>query len=285
MKSLNMSCLNLTKRIKQMRKTILLTGATDGIGLETAKRLTKLGHTLLLHGRNETKLAQAKQSLITLNQQAQIETYIADLSNLAEVANLAELIKQQHNNIDVLINNAGIYTTPTPITSSGHDVRFVVNTLAPYVLTERLLPLLNNTGRVINLSSAAQASVNLDALTGEQKLTDSAAYAQSKLAITMWTFYLAQQQESRFPTFIAVNPASFLGSKMVKQAYGMAGKDISIGAEVLERAALSETFKGITGKYFDNDVSDWVRPHPDALNQEKNQALINVLQQITQQVI
>lgn len=263
-----------------MKKTILLTGATDGIGFETAKKLVSEGHTLLLHGRSESKLVHAKEVLSQINDQAVIELYRADLSILSEVERLATEVSQQHQSIDVLINNAGVFKTPSPITDAGYDVRFMVNTFAPYVLTQKLLALFSAKGRVVNLSSAAQAPVNLDALRGQKLLSDGEAYAQSKLAITMWTFRLAETLGESTPALIAVNPASFLGSKMVKDAYGSEGKDLSIGADILVRSALSEEFSQVSGKYFDNDIGNWSQPHPDALDSDKNQTLIDVIEEV-----
>ena len=263
-----------------MQKTILLTGATDGIGFETAKMLASKKLSLLLHGRSDSKLAQVKETLYLINSEAVIETFQADLSNLSDVEKLASDIKMKHARVDVLINNAGVFKTPRPTTDSGYDIRFIVNTIAPYLLVKRLLPLFNNNGRIINLSSAAQAPVSLEALKGDQSLSDSAAYAQSKLAITMWTFQLAKTLSNDGPSLIAVNPASFLGSKMVKEAYGSQGKDLSIGADILVRAALSDDFADHTGEYFDNDHGDWSLPHPDALNETKNNTLIAAIDEI-----
>lgn len=267
-----------------MQKTILLTGATDGIGYETAKILASQGHILVLHGRNEAKLAHLKEALVQLNNAAVIETCQADLSNLSDVSKLASKIKQNHSSIDVLINNAGVFKTTHPIADTGHDVRFIVNTIAPYLLTRQLLPLLDTQGRIINLSSAAQAPVNLDALKGHQSLSDSDAYAQSKLAITMWTFQLAKSLGEEAPSMIAVNPASFLGSKMVKEAYGSEGKDLSIGANILVKAALSDNFAGMTCRYFDNDIGNWSQPHSDALDETKNKKLIDVIDDVLSKI-
>ncbi len=261
-----------------MQKTILLTGATDGIGFETAKLLVLQGHKLLIHGRSASKLGSVKGDLSRLNREVEVETFCADLSNLIEVEELASDVAEKFSSIDVLINNAGVFKTPLSRTQSGIDIRFMVNAIAPYVLTQRLLKMLGAQGRVINLSSAAQASVNLDALRGKLMLSDSAAYAQSKLAITMWTFQLANILGDSGPAMIAVNPASFLGSKMVKEAYGSEGKDLHIGAKVLERAATSREFSSVSGKYFDNDIGDWASPHPDALDNEKNNRLVAVIQ-------
>ena len=263
-----------------MSKTILITGATDGIGLETAKILAAEGHRLLIHGRNADKLAATQALLSQLDGVSDIETYRADLSNLDEVFGLADAVAARHSTLDILINNAGVFKLPGSSMVGGLDRRFLVNTIAPYVLTRRLLPLMPAQGRVVNLSSAAQAPVDLDALVGRRQLSDSDAYAQSKLGITMWSFHLAQAIADDGPTVIAVNPASFLGSKMVKQAYGAEGKDLGIGADILVRAATSSEFADATGRYFDNDRGQFAQPHPDALNISKNEQLVLTIDDI-----
>ncbi|GAB3483471.1 SDR family NAD(P)-dependent oxidoreductase [Marinomonas epiphytica] len=261
-----------------MQKTILITGSTDGIGLATARKLVSEGHYVLIHGRNPQKLAEVEALLGDIQGGGRVEGYVCDLSNLADVEALAVAIAAQHRKLDVLINNAGVYVVPNVTTVDQLDVRFVVNTIAPYLLTQRLLPLFGTAGRVINLSSAAQASVELAALTSANAgPSDGAIYAQSKLAITMWTFEMAQRYKENGPAFIAVNPASFLGSKMVKEAYGMAGKDLSIGVNILSGLALSDEYSTASGKYFDNDVGRFVPPHQDALNSSKNKKLVDTI--------
>lgn len=273
-----------------MKKTILLTGATDGIGLATAKMLLDQGHLVILHGRNPEKLEVVSQSLLfeihsNQNNGAEIETYVADLADLAAVQKLAEEIIEKHDSLDVLINNAGVLKTPNVITQDGLDIRFVVNTLAPYLLTQQLLPLLGSDGRVVNLSSAAQAPVNVEALNGDLQLDDMDAYSQSKLAITMWSRYLSESLKES-PMVVAVNPGSLLASKMVKEGFGIAGNDIGIGANVLTRAALSDEFASASGKYFDNDSGQFADPHQDALDKDKTkvvvQAIESLLQKLTQ---
>ncbi|MEM6883526.1 MAG: SDR family NAD(P)-dependent oxidoreductase [Verrucomicrobiota bacterium] len=259
-----------------MKKTILLTGATDGIGYETAKMLVEQGHQVLLHGRNPDKLEQVTDEL---SAQGEVESYLADLSDLGAVQKLADAVSEKHQQLDVLINNAGVLKTPNPITPGGLDVRFVVNTIAPYLLTMRILPLFELSGRIVNLSSAAQSSVDLNAMTGSVQLTDMAAYSQSKLAITMWSRHLALAHPEG-PVIVAVNPASMLGSKMVKEGFGVAGGDLRIGAEILVRAALSDEFTAASGKYYDNDSKCFTSPHPDALNKAKCEEVVHCIESL-----
>ena len=264
-----------------MQKTILVTGSTDGIGLETAQMLLQQGHHVLLHGRNPAKLEETEKTLSESTHDGRVESYLADLSRMDDVAALAEAVIAKHATLDVLINNAGILRTPSSITQDGLDVRFVVNTIAPYLLTQRLLPLLGISGRVINLSSAAQSPVDPEALLGRVRLADDmTAYAQSKLAITMWSRSMARSLKGKGPAIIAINPGSLLATKMVKEGFGLAGKDISIGVKILVRAALSDEFKNASGLYFDNDAGQFAAPHSDALNPQKSAEIIRTIESI-----
>lgn len=264
-----------------MSKTLLITGATDGIGLETAKMLYAQGHNLLLHGRNPIKLEDVRQTLLGGPGSGCVACYLADFSRLNEVEALARRILETHGELDAVINNAGVLAAAEAVTASGLDVRFVVNTLAPYWLTNRLLPVLKPGARVINLSSAAQAPVNLNALSGSVHLGDRMeAYAQSKLALTMWTRIMAHIHRERELVLVAVNPGSLLASKMVREGFGLEGKSLAIGAEVLVRAALSDEFADASGLYFDNDEPGFGALHPDAVDLNKCMDLIDTIEAI-----
>ena len=222
------------------------------------------GHHLLIHGRNAQKLADTKSALQSSTPDTLIETYQADLSLPSDIQSLISTITSQHQNIDIVINNAGVLKTPSPITSDGLDVRFVVNTFAPYVLSKALLPILSSKGRIVNLSSAAQAPIDIDAMEGKVTLSEAfQAYAQSKLALTIWSQELAKNLSNN-QVMVAVNPGSLLASKMVKEGFGIAGNDLSVGAKVLVNAALSEDFAHASGKYYDNDTQQFALPHVDA---------------------
>lgn len=260
-----------------MPKTILITGATDGIGLASAHILVAQGHTVLLHGRDADKLAAVSATLSALPGAGRVHAYVADLSHWAEVDALIQAVRAQHRRLDVLINNAGVFRTPEPRTADGLDMRFVVNTLAPYRLTHGWLPLLGPGSRVVNLSSAAQAPVDLSALAGQATLADMAAYAQSKLALTMWSHHLAQTLGANGPVVLAVNPGSLLGTKMVKDAFGVAGAEVGIGADIVVRAALTDEFAKASGRYFDNDAGQFAPAHPDATDPVKTAALVRAM--------
>ncbi len=264
-------------------KKNLLTGATDGIGLATAKSLAAQGHHLLIHGRSESKLNETEKMLKNEFPLAKLECYQADLSKFDDVKTMMKSIVEAHQSIDILVNNAGVFKTPDTTTQDGLDVRFVVNTFAPYIIANTLLPILSEDGRIINLSSAAQAPISLAAMKSEEKISDAfQAYAQSKLAITIWTQELAHSLKPK-QVAVAVNPGSMLASKMVKEGFGVAGNDLSIGADILVRAALSDEFSSASGKYYDNDSKAFSAPHREALDEQKKMEVMAMLRDIIKQ--
>ena len=240
--------------------TILLTGATQGLGRATAQALAEQGHALILHGRDAQKLAETADDLRRLG--TQVQTELADLSDLSDAAAMAARLIALQQPIDVLINNAGVFKTAQ--TRAGRfDVRFAVNTLASALLATRLLPLIPRDGRIIHLSSAAQASVDPQALDGNRSLQDMEAYAQSKLAITLWSQAFADSHPDG-PVSLAVNPGSLLATRMVREGFGTSGNNLNIGVDILTQAALSRDFATASGRYYDNDAGRFAPRYPDA---------------------
>lgn len=244
-------CVTVMSYSANMQKTILITGATDGIGKMTAQKLAAYGNTVLVHGRNSAKLEKVAKDLAE-ETNADVYSYLADLSDLIQVRALADQVRSEHKNVDVVINNAGVLAAP--VDSVGLDLRFVVNTLAPVVLTERLFSHIPADGRIVNVLSAAQSAIEVDVLTGRTASpSDMTTYAQSKLALGIWAQEKAKAHPNG-PVMVSLNPGSYLASKMVTEVLGMKGNDLSIGANVLCDAALSKEFGKETGRYFDNDT-------------------------------
>jgi len=261
-----------------MKKTILITGSTDGIGKLAAIKLAKEGHQIYVHGRNAEKLTTVIAAIKEQSSNEDIKGFVADFSDLTAVKKMANQVKEEVPKLDILINNAGVFKSPVDQTKDGLDIRFAVNYFAPYVLTKELLPLLEKgtAARIINLSSAAQAPVAHDALLGKRQISAQESYAQSKLALTMWSFHLAKAVKGI--AVIAVNPGSLLNTNMVKEAYGRFWSSADKGGNILYDLAVAEEYNGITGKYFDNDKGDvkgvFGQAHADAYDEAAIEKLI-----------
>lgn len=260
-------------------KNILITGSTDGIGKLAAIQLAKDGHSIFIHGRNPEKLSSVINEIKAISNNENVNGFVADFSNLHVVKEMAQKIKNEIPALDVLINNAGVFKSTLSHNHEGIDLRFVVNYLAPYLLTKELMPLLNQatSPRLINLSSAAQTSVTLKAITEKSNLSEQASYAQSKLALTMWSFHLAKQLTN--VSVIPVNPGSLLNTNMVMEAYGKFWSSAEKGANILYDLAVSKKYDEVTGKYFDNDKGSFGDAHPDAYDDEKINQLISTTEQ------
>lgn len=263
-----------------MKKNIFITGSTDGVGKLTAGELAKEGHTIYLHGRNKVKLEGVVSELKSATNNENIFGFVADLSELENIQPLVEEVLEKVPHLDVLINNAGVFKSKNLKNSKGLDLRFVVNYLAPYVLTQALVPLLEKSekSRVINLSSAAQAPVTYPALSGQADLVDQSSYAQSKLALTMWSFRLAKELKNS--VVIAVNPGSLLNTNMVKEAFGHHWAPADKGSQVLVSLATSDEHLSHSGDYYDNDRGSYGDAHPNAYDTGMIDELLTWTQEI-----
>ncbi len=257
------------------QKNILITGSTDGIGKLTAIKLAGEGHRIYLHGRNKEKLSKAITEVKTESKNENVYGFVADFSDSHAVKAMAEEVKTHISQLDILINNAGIFKSPSTRSKQGYDLCFAVNFLAPYILTHELLPLIESApdARIINLSSAAQSDISYDAMWGKISISVYESYAQSKLALTMWSFHLANQLKD--VTVIAVNPGSLLNTKMANEAYGRHWAPVEKGAGILSDLALSQAHKDHSGEYFDNDSGSYAKAHSDAYNKRAVNQLID----------
>ncbi|WP_109829865.1 SDR family NAD(P)-dependent oxidoreductase [Reichenbachiella versicolor] len=261
-------------------KTILITGSTDGIGKLVAIELAKEGHRIFVHGRNEQKVDLTVKKVKEESNNENIEGFVGNLSDFASIKELSNSIKASTDQLDVLINNAGVFKSPNVKAPNGLDLRMMVNYLAPYTLTNELLPLLQNgnSPRLINLSSAAQSPVTESVLTGEVTIGVSQSYAQSKLALTMWSFDFAEKHPDIIT--IAVNPGSLLKTKMALEAYGDYWSTPDKGSNILFELATGEQHADKSGKYFDNDSGGYKQAHPDAYNPSKIKDLLDVTDKV-----
>ncbi len=266
------------------KKHILITGSTDGIGKLLVYRLAKDGHHLYLHGRNQEKLKNLKDELLRINDQIEIQLLVIDLSNLSEIENLVSDFLTKVKQLDVIVNNAGVYKSAKPLNADGLDMRYAVNFLAPVIMTYPLISLLKNSSdpRIINLSSAAQAPVDLHVLRGDRSDSERSTYAQSKLALTMWT--MALSEEFKDTTVTAVNPGSLLNTRMVSEAFGHHWSPAEKGSDLLYELSVGEKYKGVTGKYFDNDRGSFGPAHPDANDQDKIKKLMDETRKILDRI-
>ena len=262
-----------------MKKKILITGATDGIGRLVAIELANQGHQVYIHGRNPEKVEQAIEEIKKSTGNTQVEAFIADFSDLNAVKSMSREVTSKISELDVLINNAGVFNSPVSVVGST-DIRFLVNYLAPVLLTHSLLPILRNSSnpRIINLGSAAQAPVSTANLKSSRNLSAQQAYAQSKLAFTMWTFHLSHTVQDI--NSIVVNPGSLLDTKMAKEAFGQVWSPAEKGSDIMMKLALSAEYSNASGKYYDNDKGGFGNAHPEAYQSAKVTELIEVTKEV-----
>lgn len=242
----------MTANTLMQGKTVLITGATDGIGRETARQLAAMDARVIVHGRSAEKAALVKKDIIADTGNDKLETAIADLSVMANVRALADEITDRFDRLDVLINNAGVYLTEYVETADGFEKTFAVDHLAPFLLSNLLLPLLKASApaRVITVSSVVHGSarVDLDNLNAEKRFHGWGAYCLSKLGNLLFTFELARRLKGSGVTANALHPGT-VNTKMLEKL-GMQGKPVTEGAATSVFLASSPDVAGISGKYF-----------------------------------
>lgn len=235
--------------------TMLVTGATDGLGRRVARELAGMGATVLLHGRNPERLEVTLEELRRETGSEKHRFYLADLSSLGEVRAMAERVLSEHDRLDALVNNAGIISQERKESAEGIELTFAVNHLSHFLLTVLLLPLLRDSApaRVVNVASAAQSQIDFADPMLERGYDAMKAYSQSKLAQVMFTFELAERLSGTGVTVNALHPASLMDTKMVRGTFGYAMSTVEEGAAAVVRLATSPELEGVTGRYFDGN--------------------------------
>jgi NAD(P)-dependent dehydrogenase (short-subunit alcohol dehydrogenase family) len=250
-------------------QTVLITGATDGLGRGLASVLAAEGATLLLHGRDEARGRQTLAQIEAATGNRRLRWLRADFSCLGEVRGLAGSVAGSCDRLDVLVNNAGIGTTLPGDGSrmesrDGYELRFAVNYLAGYLLTRSLSTLLERSApaRVVNVSSAGQAPIDFADVMLERRYSGVQAYCQSKLAQIMFTFDLAEELDGRTVSATCLHPATNMPTKMVRAAGVEPISTLEQGVEATLRLAADPRLEGVTGAYFNGQPR--ADPHPQA---------------------
>lgn len=235
-------------------KVVMITGSTDGLGREVALRLGDLGAHILVHGRN-TERGQLVVDEINAGP-GTARFYRADLGSLAEVRQLAAAVRRDHDQLHILINNAGIGSGASeggerPLSADGHELVFQVNYLSHFLLTHELMPVIKAgaPSRIINVASAGQRPINFDDVMMEHHYNPSNAYTQSKLAQILFTFDLADALKGAGITVNALHPASFMDTTLVRQSGADPRSTVSEGADAVMNIAIGEEFAERTGVY------------------------------------
>ena len=275
-------------------RTIVITGATDGLGKGLATELAPGGGRLILHGRDEEKGQELLDELRQLKTgragarpriDSELEWRRADLASLDEVRDLADSLAGEER-IDVLVNNAGIGTAGPGDgdrleSADGYELRFAVNYLAPFLLTRRLLPLIERSApaRIVNVTSAGQAPIDFDDVMLERAYSGIQAYCQSKLALVMFTFDLAEELEGSGVTANCLHPGTYLPTKMVRAAGVEPVTPLEDGVAATLRLITSPELGGVNGHCFDGTSES--APHPQAEDPEARRRLRELSEELT----
>ena len=255
-------------------KTVIITGATNGIGKATAIALAEKGAHLVLVGRNKEKAEAVKAEIRQKTANQNIDLLFADLSSMAEVKKLSEKLLQKYPKIDVLLNNAGAFFQKRSMTVDDFERTFALNHLAYFLLTRELLDRLKENpagSRIINVSSAAhvRGKLDWDNLMSKGNYSGFQAYCDSKLANVVFTYELAQRLKDSQVTVNAVHPGAVSTGfgentkgffKFVMKLFRPFMLTAEKGAQTSIYLASSPEVEGITGKYWAKSKQETTAP-------------------------
>jgi NAD(P)-dependent dehydrogenase (short-subunit alcohol dehydrogenase family) len=249
--------------------TVLITGATSGLGEHIATVLADVEATVLVHGRDPARVDSVVNEL-----GRSARGYLADFASLAEVRALADQVLAEHDELDVLVNNAGVgFGAPgaaRELSRDGHELRLAINYLAPVLLTQRLLPLLRASApsRIINVGSIGQSELDVTDLGFERGYTGIDAYRRSKLALVSHTFDLAEMVRDEGILVNCVHPATFMDTPMIRESDRAPLSTVAEGANAVLRLIREETD---SGRFFDGTTE--ALAHPQAYDKRARRLL------------
>lgn len=269
-------------------QTVLITGATDGLGYALAHRLAKDGAALVLHGRRPDALERVANDVRHLG--VEVSTVLADLAGHDQVRAMADDLTADGIDIDVLVNNAGVGIGP-PDTSTrattvdGHELRFAVNYLAPALLMSRLLPAMQQRPgcRIVNVASAGQQPIDFDDIMLTHGYSGTRAYCQSKLALITLGFILAERIPARRVAINSLHPGTYMPTKMVLESVGHSIDSLETGVEATARLVADPSLSDTTGAYF--NITRRVRAHAQAYDSIARRRLIDITESLIGQPI
>jgi NAD(P)-dependent dehydrogenase (short-subunit alcohol dehydrogenase family) len=269
-----------------VEQTILITGATDGLGKALATELAREGAAILVHGRDDERGERAISEIRDSTGNERLTWERADFSSLDEVREMADRIEREHDRLDAVVGNAGIGTSgpgdgERVESADGYELRFAVNYLAPFLLTRRLEPLLGSSApaRIVNVSSAGQAPIDFDDVMLEDGYSGVQAYCQSKLAQVMFTFDLAQEHRGDGVTSNCLHPATYMPTKMVRAAGVSPASSLEEGVGATLRLVADPELDGTTGRYFDGEQES--AAHPQAYDLDARRQLRELSERLT----
>jgi len=258
--------------------TVLVTGATDGLGKAVTTELARLGAGVLLHGRDEARAEQTLRETWAATGSEKLAWYRGDLASLHQVRDLAEGVAAEQERLDVLVNNAGIGTTVAGDrrrmeSDDGHELRFAVNYLAPFLLTRLLERLLvaSAPARIVNVTSAGQAPIDFDDVMLERRYDGVQAYCQSKLALVMLTLDLAEELSGSGVTANCLHPGTYMPTKMVLESGTSPRDSLESGVRSTMRLIADPGLERVSGQYFDRLQESL--PHPQAYDADARRRL------------
>jgi NAD(P)-dependent dehydrogenase (short-subunit alcohol dehydrogenase family) len=255
-------------------KTVLVTGATNGIGFITARELAKMDATVLMVARDETKGRAKLEEIRKVVPHAKLELLLADLSSMASIRQLATNVITKYSSLDVLVNNAGAFYSERRVSKDGLELTFALNHIGYFLLTNLLLDTLKRSknARIVSVSSGAHfgAKINFDDLQLEQKFSGWNAYCTSKLMNVLFTKELSRKLEGTGVTANCLHPG-FVNTGFAGEAKDFIGRALNFvknfaaitpekGAETMIYLSSSQDVANMTGEYFEKEKIAKVNP-------------------------
>jgi NAD(P)-dependent dehydrogenase (short-subunit alcohol dehydrogenase family) len=240
--------------------TVLVTGSTDGLGRRVAAELARRGANVLVRGRSRERGERTVAEIRAETRNDRVELHLADLAELRQVGALADELEQAQPELDLLINNAGIGSglpegQERQESRDGYELRFAVNYLAGFLLTQRLLPLLRRSApaRIVNVASLGQHPIDFDDPMLTRGYSGARAYGQSKLAQIMYTIELAARVPAEEVTVNSLHPGTYMPTKIVLEEIGRSVDSLETGTSATVRLAVDPELEGVSGRFFDRE--------------------------------